>query len=479
MATLSHLGNFPTFISLSSHKLLFSSPIPSPNLHINPNHNHHPYHSTISASSLKKPRGSKKVKSNADLCNDIREFLSSIGLSDDHVPSLKELSQHGRQDLANIVRRRGYKFIKQLLETSTTRNFTGSSIEGQNEKLNVLDDDILPSEAVQEANLYNSVESDDEVKLNDQSSLASELTTLSLEEKVDKYTHNEEVDRIEDSNVEITNERHADEAEGTVEAENAREIVNGNASSFVNSYISTEDQVSSDKDLNFEKNQKMENQAEIKSLNFLLHQKEMELTKLKQQIEKEKLALSVLQAKAETEISKAQKIVYEKDSELYAAEENLSGLKEVEIQYSGDGENVELAGSFNGWHQKIKMDPQRSSSITSLTGSRFLALLIPFCAKLNTFSVLTFIEKNFRTSRIWKAVLWLYPGVYEIKFVIDGHWRTDPQRELITRGGAAANDEGLGRQACGCVYGGGLGLEPCLAIGGGWRRATAAGWEGA
>lgn len=41
------------------------------------------------------------------------------------------------------------------------------------------------------------------------------------------------------------------------------------------------------------------------------------------------LALTILQTKAETEISKAQKIVLEKDAELNAAEESLSGLKEV------------------------------------------------------------------------------------------------------------------------------------------------------
>lgn len=41
-------------------------------------------------------RASRKVKSNDDLCNDIREFLSSVGLPEDHVPTMKELSQHGR-----------------------------------------------------------------------------------------------------------------------------------------------------------------------------------------------------------------------------------------------------------------------------------------------------------------------------------------------------------------------------------------------
>lgn len=41
------------------------------------------------------------------------------------------------------------------------------------------------------------------------------------------------------------------------------------------------------------------------------------------------LALSVLQTKAEAEISKARKLISEKDAELHDAEESLSGLKEV------------------------------------------------------------------------------------------------------------------------------------------------------
>lgn len=44
------------------------------------------------------------------------------------------------------------------------------------------------------------------------------------------------------------------------------------------------------------------------------------------------LALSILQTKAETEISEAQKLVMEKDAELHATEENLSGLQEVIFQ---------------------------------------------------------------------------------------------------------------------------------------------------
>ncbi|RVW12976.1 Protein PTST-like 3, chloroplastic [Vitis vinifera] len=39
-----------------------------------------------------------------------------------------------------------------------------------------------------------------------------------------------------------------------------------------------------------------------------------------------------------------------------------------------------------------------------------------------------------RKSRLWSTVLWLYPGLYEIKFIIDGQWRIDPQSETVTRG---------------------------------------------
>ena len=31
-----------------------------------------------------------------ELCNDIREFVAAVGLPEGHVPSIKELSQHGR-----------------------------------------------------------------------------------------------------------------------------------------------------------------------------------------------------------------------------------------------------------------------------------------------------------------------------------------------------------------------------------------------
>lgn len=48
----------------------------------------------------------------------------------------------------------------------------------------------------------------------------------------------------------------------------------------------------------------------------------------------------------------------------------VSWFFQVRIQYSGDGEIVEVAGSFSGWHHRIKMDPQPSSSSKEPVGSR-------------------------------------------------------------------------------------------------------------
>ncbi|XP_022846697.1 protein PTST homolog 3, chloroplastic isoform X1 [Olea europaea var. sylvestris] len=450
MAT--HLYHFNIFHSLSYNKFLCSSPL---NLHIR--HHQRPRNLTVFACSVKKPRTNRKGKSDEDLCNDIREFLSKLGLPQSHVPSMKELSQHGRQDLANIVRRRGYKYVRRLLEASTETNVNGSNAEedltgklvalgscevstDQNEKVEILADDTsLSSEAIQEDSM-NYIETDGQVNSNDRNLNSSSCSTnLSLQEKVAQFIQNGELDIIEDSGFGITKEIVAEDVEGAIGSEGTpkpelasmisssggAQLLNGNAnlslqnqkverpvlenSTSRNGYMSTHEvkNVDSNKNEDLE-TQKVDNQAEVKRLKFMLHQKELELTRLKQQVEKEKLALSALQTKAEVEISNAHKLISEKDAELYAAEESLAGLKEVEIEYSGDGETVELAGSFNGWNHWIKMDLHPPSSIINPIVSR--------------------------KSQIWRTVLWLYPGVYEIKFIIDGHWRIDPEKESINRG---------------------------------------------
>ncbi|RDY10743.1 Protein PTST, chloroplastic, partial [Mucuna pruriens] len=263
------------------------------------------------------------------------------------------------------------------------------------------------------------------------------LANLSLKEKVANFIQNGDLDPVEDHVSGISN---GDDSQGSKEytksepavymplgshpAEDNNVMVHGNSltsKQVVPSRALDLDQPLRDDHLphedlttHFNKDvdaeaPKVQNESEINHLKFMLvYQKELELSRLKEQIEKEKLALSLLQTEAEAEISKARKLISEKDAELHGAEESLSGLKEVQIEFCGDGDEVEVAGSFNGWHHRIKMDPQPSTSAIDLGGSR--------------------------RSRFWSTMLWLYPGEYEIKFIVDGKWITDPQRESVTRG---------------------------------------------
>ncbi|XP_070006986.1 protein PTST homolog 3, chloroplastic isoform X2 [Nicotiana sylvestris] len=386
-------------------KLVFFSPLPT-SLCCTRHHYLLAYRSKPAiCASIKKPSASRKVKSNVDLCNDIREFLSSVGLPEDHIPTMKELSLHGRQDLANIVRRRGYKLLRELLSTSKLPNYDecseedglvekiGDESSGQDGKMIDMAHDVsLPSEASAVADYTNDANNDSMLKSDEQNSSVQEPSRYSsLEEKVANFIQNGELDSVEDIGFEIFNERGSEQVEGSVVGQNVvktesttpngngAETFNGNSmprstqhvehpsgQSFRirNNSLSTEELTMAEGRNSADvEPQKVENQAEINRLKFMLHQKELELTQLKQQIEEEKRLLSILQIKAEREISEAQKLISEKDAELDATEDSLSGLKEVELQYLVDGESVEVAGSFNGWHHKIKMDLEASSTI--------------------------------------------------------------------------------------------------------------------
>ncbi|XP_023636028.1 protein PTST homolog 3, chloroplastic isoform X2 [Capsella rubella] len=584
------------------------------------------------ACSIKPTRVRKRVKSNEELRSEITEFVASAGLPEGHVPSMKELSAHGRVDLANIVRRRGYKFIKELLansdveedsievvpeknasvETSAGHISLEDSITGQGEgALNVVDAILsfeLPSsseiyltatdgrmpldqgkdlndvvtnsstEAEEHGNLSKnesslagflsmenslsnlgdndhsgditennlkiesvelnnraaienssseaSISANHSLVLDDTSSrcpdieadnvlmtedgevnyvekdtyghytsptydhytsptynhytspdpsyikhvdiateslplLTSENTmssaenfqsqqiddmvgnssgrvddslvesedkdwmlgfssqTSSIEEKTTRFIQNGYLDTDEENDIPNGSCPETEEsAETTIgDSHGGKRSVstppNGSALALeeftyateVNSSDRNSDQRDGSADMDtdpHDETRKRENQVEITRLRSMLLQKELELSKLKEQIEKEKLSLSVLQRQAETEIQKAQTLIAEKEVELQEAEESLSGLQEVVIEYSGDGNVVEVTGSFNGWQHRVGMELQASKSMGK--------------------------------QKCWSTLLWLYPGTYEIKFIVDEQWITDPQRDSVTRG---------------------------------------------
>ncbi|CAK8571645.1 unnamed protein product [Lathyrus sativus] len=489
-------------------------------------------------------RKNRKLKTDDEICSEIRQFIAEVGLPHDHIPSTKELILHRRNDLANIVRRRGHKKIQDLLTSSLYGEIdslnTGEILEerldstndsvdlltGQNEdgvgelkdyaevvnnvaegnfrptEVTTVDNDCSSStedfypnfdslssmpteisgESPSETTLFGNSEGEDTLMAKMVGDITFPLSVPSMEnhsntsfkdpdldtenrvsmeqkdcgvlEGVDIYYNyiaedvyqtseffENKIDSvirfadIRDVNLETSSNLSLEERvanfiqNGDLDAvEGARphkenNVMANNVKSLTSNqvippgkldqplredHMPHEDPITHfDKDLDAEA-PNVQNQSEINHLKFML--KELELTRLKEQIEKEKHALSVLQTKAEEEISKAKKLLSEKDAELLEAEESLSGLKEVLIEFSGDGDVVEVAGSFNGWHHPIKMDPQPQplTSVIDHGGSR--------------------------KSRFWSAMLWLYPGVYEIKFVVDGHWTTDPQRESVGRG---------------------------------------------
>ncbi|KAJ8754195.1 hypothetical protein K2173_002095 [Erythroxylum novogranatense] len=571
----------------------------------------------ICACSVKKSR--RKVKSNAELCNDIREFLMAVGLPDDHVPTMKELSDEGRTDLANIVRRRGYKFIRNLLSSSvkadtdvpdlekrsTHGQDLSSASKGQDEKVrDAMGDALVPpkvltasghfdslvvdlehdsgdhsynslgiplnssSEEMTVSNLdkqdedvqnitvsgslpsvsYATEPQDEDIKHVKDGSMSRQSSTVepqdkeicgmvedisletevsvvnnnqyslkayedissdennskplqtsanfplesevlshsknqdenknnmaeetlsatdygnyadtvpecnntshglmpmhstqasTLEEVAAKFIESGDLDVIEDDAYGILKERDGISNEGfdlkkstDMRSKNPSKESFGHAfsmsnpASTKNGIISRPELAAADdllrdgcsaadaysgKELDAATTGR-QNQVDINHLKSMLYEKELELSRLKELVDREKLALSALQTKAEIEISKAQKLISEKDAELIAAEESLSGLVEVKIQYCGEGDVVEVTGSFNGWHHRIRMDPQPFSTARDSTGSR--------------------------KSRVWSTMLWLYPGVYEIKFIVDGHWKVDPLREVVTGSGISNN----------------------------------------
>ncbi|XP_074372290.1 uncharacterized protein LOC141713004 isoform X4 [Apium graveolens] len=314
---------------------------------------------TIDASLSKKPRVRKKVTSNEDLCNDIREFMLEFGFPEDHLPSFNDLSDHGRQDLAYIVRRRGYKLIKELLATSVNAKTAETDMAGKVDKAaavntnqqeaveNLVESVHLSSKSPISENDFNAIAVASDFHLNEKSHTSVESSNeSSLQEKVANFIQNGELNIIEDSVFDIVRESVAEgqavsEFEDTTdlelnsnETDAAKTLQRNNellsqqaepstsVSSTREDSFSTDDGLSSADDDSDIETRKKENEVEISRLKFMLHQKELELSELKQQIEKDK----------------------------------------VQLQYEGAGESVEVAGSFNGWHQRIKMDPQPSST---------------------------------------------------------------------------------------------------------------------
>ncbi|CAL5431096.1 unnamed protein product [Camellia sinensis] len=111
--------------------------------------------------------------------------------------------------------------------------------------------------------------------------------------------------------------------------------------------------------------------------------------------------LAVLEGKMALAIIDAQKTVEEKQKRIHGARSALQLLHTTCIVWPNAASEVLLSGSFDGWTTQRKMEKSKMG--------------------------------------IFSACLKLYPGRYEIKFIVDGIWRTDPLRPTVCNNGHENN----------------------------------------
>eukprot|EP00249_Psilotum_nudum_P004103 c17642_g1_i1 orf=557-1756(+) len=315
----------------------------------------------------KATKATRSLKSDQDLVRDLQQFCSAIGLPVDQAPSTKDLANHGRVDLANIVRRRGYKAVGELLanfdlistdegvvkeEDGTYEDIRGKNFEDPWE--------VHPAENL----------TAESIAVTKAAKLRSKLLHLFRNSPSDKPK------QIQNDALLLNIAGKKNEVERLHKQEMAMQFSFG-----------------------------IETQREIDSIKLSLRYKEIEVTELSRELVEVKAQLALIKVKAMAELAQSKQFALDREIQLSAANQALADLKQVRIEYWCQGGCVELAGSFNGWHHRIAMRPDPSSEMPNPDGSKGIMM--------------------------WGTKLWLYPGIYEIKFVVDENWQIDPRREVV------------------------------------------------
>ncbi|CAN6440329.1 unnamed protein product [Victoria cruziana] len=128
---------------------------------------------------------------------------------------------------------------------------------------------------------------------------------------------------------------------------------------------------------------------------------ETEIMKSRAKLRSIRAKLAILEGKMGLEIMEVQKVAEEKQKRIEKAQRVLSLLRTACIVWPNSANDVLLAGSFDGWTSQRRMERT--------------------------------------TSGIFVINLKLYPGRYEIKFIVDGAWRTDPLRPVVNNNGYENN----------------------------------------
>lgn len=140
---------------------------------------------------------------------------------------------------------------------------------------------------------------------------------------------------------------------------------------------------------------------ELRKLSDAWEFQENEIMNAQDRLRSIRAKLTVLEGKMALSIIDAQKKVEEKQKRIDDARRALRLLRTTWIVWPNSASEVLLTGSFDGWATQRKMK-ESSTGVFSL------------CLKL-------------------------YPGKYEIKFIVDGEWRVDPLRPVVNDNGYENN----------------------------------------
>ncbi|XP_010477774.1 PREDICTED: uncharacterized protein LOC104756825 [Camelina sativa] len=129
--------------------------------------------------------------------------------------------------------------------------------------------------------------------------------------------------------------------------------------------------------------------------------KENEIMHAQTKLRSTRAKLAVLEGKMAMAIIDAQRVVREKQRRIDHARRALRLLRTASIVWPNSASEVLLTGSFDGWSTQRKMKKAENG--------------------------------------VFSLSLKLYPGKYEIKFIVDGQWKVDPLRPIVTCGGYENN----------------------------------------
>lgn len=128
---------------------------------------------------------------------------------------------------------------------------------------------------------------------------------------------------------------------------------------------------------------------------------ENEILNAKDKLRSIRAKIAVIEGKMALTIIDAQKVIEEKQKRINCARRALQLLRTACVVWPNSASEVLLVGSFDGWSTQRKME-------RSTTG-------------------------------VFSLFLKLYPGKYEIKFIVDGQWKIDPLRPIVNTSGYENN----------------------------------------